>query len=202
MYDLFDYENKNKFDDLQKTFFNSLAHKAIHFNIFFKNKTASLKHIDGGFFIKSTKANEYLLYTYDTTIGDKSSSNNLKYKFLEIKADVSTCLKNIESLYLKNLHNNVNFIFKKHYYILGIDFEDEKERNEFFKSSIWNKSESEKAERLEFFIKHCEKVQKLKQEIKENDPEHFGIFDARIKLFKTDLNDDKLFSFILKEIEI
>jgi len=200
-YDLFEYENEEKFNEFEKEYLNSLAYKAISFNCFFKNKTANLKHIDRGFFIRSTNLHELLLYTYDTTIADKSSYNNLKSKFLEIKADVSKCLKNIENLYSKQ-NLTINFKYKKHFYIIGIDFEEEIERNQYFESSIGILHEPRISKRLAFYEKHFEKVEKLKQEIKENDPELFGILDAKIKLSKTEFKDEKIFTFILKEIDI
>lgn len=188
-FDLFDYfkiKNNSKENELDLFF------KIIR-GFLFKNKTQDLKYIDGGMFVQSDNST-IDLYTYDATIAEKSSV--FPNRFESIVNHIKTSVNNLQSISRK-LRFPGKLNFKKHYFIMGIDFVNEEDRFRFLTQS--------KVEDLGILNRgYSEKVEKMKEVISKYDPVHFGIIEAKVKAFD-EANQDKKgssYSIIFNEVNL
>jgi len=188
-FDLFDYfKIKNNSKEYELDLFNKITK-----GFLFKNKTHDMKYIDGGMFVQSENFT-IDLYTYDTTIADKSSE--FPQRFESIVDDIKTSVNNLQAISRK-LGFRDEFNFKKHYFIMGIDFLNEDDRKKF--------STLSKEEDLRILSKrYSEKVEKMKEVISKYDPVHFGIIEAKIKSLDAANKNNKRsgYSIIFEEVNL
>jgi hypothetical protein len=212
LFDLFEYIEINDDNTEEKIDMDKKILSDILEGFHFKTRKPTLKYIDGGFFIHSDNLT-CDLYTYDTAIQDKSSEFKSGSKFESLRNDVNTALKNIENLFEKYWKLPMKLQFKKHYFILGIDFENENDRIFFLTNRAnrpnlklnnitHNEGNASVQSDTSAFKYNQDKVDKMKELIKIHDCNHFGIIEAKVEVTKSTNNENQYYSLILNEVEL